>query len=406
LGAKNIAVAALVCLFANLLTGPSSAYSPPTCTISGTDKSERITGTNGDDVICAGAGNDVVNALGGNDIVFGGLGNDRIIGGTGNDDLRGESGEDYLEGGLGKDNISGGSGKDTAIGGSSSDFIQGGAGSDNINGGAGNDVIDGGLAKDVIRSGEGADNCGMDPADQMLDSCSIDTSAPVFGMNTADVKSFEAGSTIKLSWMLSDESGVAQSWASIGGAPGWITSWCGFGIEVPLASGDTKNGSYQFECAVPEKAVSGIYTLYMGASDVFGNSNASNASITFEIVGGSSDSSAPKPSSIYLDSTSTPGGEFSLTVDATDETGVSGVWAYFMKDDGGGFASYPNYGLYVSQTQIAELVSGNSKSGTYSLKFQVSSLAPAGTYTLWLGMMDELGNRTFFTTEHKLRVSD
>jgi Ca2+-binding RTX toxin-like protein len=402
---KSLAVIASVPLLVLAFPNISSAYSPPVCTIVGTDRSDRINGTSGNDVICAGGGNDTVNGLGGDDVIFGGSGNDRLIGGLGNDELNGETGTDYLDGGKGKDDISGGSGQDTLFGGTESDLIQGGAGADSIYGGAGNDLIDGGLAKDAIQTGAGDDSCSSDPSDRMMDSCKLDKTAPEFGVNTAQVKSYAAGSNIKLNWMVSDDSGVGQTWASIGGAPGWITNWCGFGIEGQLVSGDAKNGLYQIECSIPENAVNDLYTLFIGAVDVLGNSTQTQHQITFEVTGGSTDTKAPEFSSLNLNSTSTPGGEISLTVDVTDQTGTKGIYGWFMRD-GGGFASWTDGSIYVNASGAGVLISGTNNDGTYKQDYVISTKAPAGRYTLWLSLYDEVGNRAFVQTDKKVTVTN
>lgn len=402
---KHLVIAALVPLLISSFPAVSLAYSPPVCTISGTEKSDRINGTSGDDVICAGGGNDTVNGLAGNDVVYGGAGNDRIIGGAGSDELNGETGTDYLDGGNDKDEITGGSGQDTIFGGNDSDLIQGEAGADLIYGGAGNDLINGGLAKDSIHTGAGADSCSSDPTDRMMDACKLDVTAPEFGATTTQVKSFAAGSTIKLSWMVSDTSGVAQTWANIGGAPGWITSWCGFGIEGQLVSGDAKSGVYQIECDVPDKAVDGLYTLFIGAHDVLGNSTQGDYQITFAISGGSNDTKAPEFSSLILDSTSKRGGEISLTVSVSDQTGTKSIYGWFMKD-GGGFASWTDGSIYVTALGAGELISGNNQDGVYKQSYTISEREPVASYTLWLGVLDEVGNRAFVQTDMKVTVTN
>lgn len=80
--------------------------SPRPCTITGSQRSDRLRGTRGDDVICAGEGNDRVEARGGDDAVFGDEGDDRIGGDSGDDTLYGGEGSDRLHGGSGWDVIS------------------------------------------------------------------------------------------------------------------------------------------------------------------------------------------------------------------------------------------------------------------------------------------------------------
>jgi Ca2+-binding RTX toxin-like protein len=306
---------------------------------------------------------------------------------------------------LGDDILSGGEDNDTLLGDGGADNIQGDSGIDSIQGGTGNDLINGGLDRDSIRAGSGLNRCLGDAADVLLDKCTIDSTAPEIGVQSAVVRSFLAGTTIKLNWTASDASGIDKSWGSIGGPPGWITNWCGFAIEAQRISGDAKNGVYQIECTVPENAVDETYYLFVSASDLLGNSTSNSPQITFTISEGSSDNRAPEVIEINLDSRAEPGAEFSLTISASDETGVSSVYGWIMKD-GGGFASYPDIGLYADALGPALLISGNSKSGTYKQTLRFSEKAPAGTYTLWLSVVDDSGNKSFAQTEAKILVTN
>lgn len=139
------------------------------CTITGTNRADKLVGTEGDDVICGRKGGDVIDALGGNDLVFGGRGRDIIIGGDGDDVLRGGLGNDTIDGGAGddriqgrrgRDTISGGVGDDVIRGGWGNDILDGGDGADYVFGGRGNDTIDGGAGNDVLRGGRGEDTIG------------------------------------------------------------------------------------------------------------------------------------------------------------------------------------------------------------------------------------------------------
>jgi hypothetical protein len=123
------------------------------------------------------------------------------------------------------------------------------------------------------------------------------------------------------------------------------------------------------------------------------------------ITGGSSDSKAPETTEINLESSVKPGGELSIAVSTNDETGVAGVYGWMMKD-GGGFASYPDIGIYADALGTATLISGSNKSGTYSQTLRFSPKAPEGSYTLWLSLSDEAGNRTFVETNKKVLVTN
>ena len=402
---KSFAFLALIPLLVVGFPSVSSALTPPVCTIKGTEKPDRLNGTPGKDIICGLGGNDIINSLGGDDVVYGGAGNDRIFGGTGEDDIFGDAGLDFIDGGSGIDDISGGTGNDVLTGGAGSDLIDGDAGTDNVSGGIGDDAINGGAGRDSIRSGTGDDSCSKDPSDVHFDSCREDTVAPEIGVQTTAIRSFQAGTTIKLNWTVSDNTGVEQTWAYIGGPPGWVT-WCGFGIQGTLVSGDRKNGSYQIECKLPEKAVNETYSLFVSAVDVLGNSSSGNRhQLTFTIFGGSEDKSAPAVSKIDMDSFSKPGEEFTVVTEVNDETGVNVVYGWFMRD-GGGFASWTDGSSYVTALGRAELISGDSKSGVYKQVNRFSASAPAGTYTLWLSLLDDVGNKTFESTGKKITIGN
>lgn len=402
---KSFAFLALIALLVVGFPTLSSALTPPACTITGTDRPDRLNGTPGKDIICGLGGNDIINSLGGDDVVYGGSGNDRIFGGTGEDDIFGDAGLDFIDGGTGKDDISGGTGNDVLTGGSDADLIDGDSGTDNISGGIGDDAINGGSGKDSIRSGAGNDACSKDPSDVHFDACKLDASAPEIGFQTTAIKSFEAGSTIRLGWAVSDSSGVDKTWGNIGGPPGWVT-WCGFAIEGNLISGDSKKGVYQIECRLPDKAVNETYSLWVGAVDVLGNSTSSNRpQITFNIVGGYEDKSAPVIYKIDMDASSKPGEEFTVVTGVKDETGVAGVYGYFMKD-GGGFASWIDGSSYVRALGRADLFNGDSQSGEYKQGHIFSSAAPVGTYTLWLSLLDDLGNKSFESTGRKITITN
>ena len=288
---KRLVIAALVTLFVTSFPNASYSLSLPYCSISGTAAADRITGTPGDDVICAGAGNDVVNGLGGNDTVYGGPGNDRILGGLGKDVIFGEAGNDTIEGGDGEDKLSGDLGKDKITGGNGIDLLQGGAEADNISAGNGADLIDGGKGKDTITTGAGNDLCNADSADVRLDACSLDSEGPKFGAITMEVRQIQAGTLAVFTVNVSDVATVQAVYGSIGGAPGWVTEWCGFRIPTELESGSERSGTYKLSCTIPPNAVNDYYTLFVGAVDMMGHT--AEQRIAFEVVGGSKDNLRP-----------------------------------------------------------------------------------------------------------------
>ena len=447
---KTLAIAALVPLFVTSFPNASFALSLPACSISGTASAERITGTPGDDVICAGAGNDIINGLGGNDIIFGGPGSDRIKAGSGADDIYGDAGADYIDGGTGIDAVFGGTGNDTITGGTEADILrgdagtdtisggtgddeiygeagndqidggdgadklvggngtdlitggngqdllQGGAGTDELSAGSGADLIDGGQGKDTITTGAGNDLCNADSADVRLDACSLDSKGPKFGALPMVVRQIQAGTMAVFTVNVSDVATVQAVYGSIGGAPGWITEWCGFRIPTELESGSEKSGTYKLSCTVPPNAVNDNYTLFLGAVDMMGHTTEER--IAFEIVGGSSDNRTPTVSKLDLPESVSPGENFVIRVEATDESVVAGVYMWFMLE-GGGFSN--EYGLHASGSDPRTL--GFTPTDLIlEQDYVFGDNAPAGTYKAWISVRDGVGNREFYDTGRRI----
>jgi hypothetical protein len=449
---KTLAIAALVPLFVTSFPNTSFALSLPACSISGTASAERITGTPGDDVICAGAGNDIINGLGGNDIIFGGPGSDRIKAGSGADDVYGDAGADYIDGGTGIDDVFGGTGNDTITGGteadilrgdagtdtisggigedeiygeagndkidggdgadklvggngtdlitggSGQDLLQGGAGTDELSAGSGADLIDGGQGKDTITTGAGNDLCNADSADVRLDACKLDSKGPKFGALPMVVRQIQAGTMAVFTVNVSDVATVQAVYGSIGGAPGWITEWCGFRIPTELESGSEKSGTYKLSCTVPPNAVNDNYTLFLGAVDMMGHTTEER--IAFEVVGGSSDNRTPTVTKLDLPESVSPGESLVIRVEATDESVVAGVYFWFMLE-GGGFSGLNGVHAKGSDPRSISITPTDA---TFEQDYVFGDNAPTGTYQVWITVRDGVGNREFYDTGRKIAL--
>jgi Ca2+-binding RTX toxin-like protein len=378
---------------------PASATSENDCTIIGTKNADVITGTEKRDVICAGAGADKIYAMGGNDIIRAGAGNDVIYAGAGNDAVLGEAGNDTIAGAEGADKLDGGDGVDKVTGGYGEDLLQGGAGNDNLSAGNGADLIDGGKGKDIIYSGYGYDLCNSDPADVRMDACTLDSKGPKFGAIPMVVRQIQAGTLAVFTVNVSDVATVDAVYGSIGGAPGWITEWCGFRVPTELASGSVKSGTYKLSCTVPPNAVNDNYTLFVGAVDMMGHT--SEQRIAFEVIGGSSDNRTPVVTKIELPNDVAAGESFTVTISATDESVVAGVDAWFALEGGwvsGGDGLYASRSepRFITQTQTESVVS-------YDVVFD--SRAPAGLYHVWIGVRDGVGNRDFYDSGQTINLT-
>ena len=353
----------------------ASAESPTDCTIIGTPERDILRGTAGSDVICGFEGNDVIFGRGGNDEIFAGPGSDRVSGG---------GGSDSVEGGPGKDRLAGDAG---------GDYFDGGTGPDSLSGGTGDDALMGGPGTDGIDPGAGSDVCAPDSADRVAGACPVDSTGPTLTWLEVP-ESLEAGSTLTATFSLEDPSGVApgSATASIGGSPGWITTWCGFRMDAELVSGTETDGIWSVSCDVPENAVSDPYSLWAGAQDNFGNSTISGGTadwIEFVVVGGSDDNRAPVVSDVSIPDSVEPGETVTISWRAADPSGVSGAypWVYLPG---------PPWGvLYGPGVEEPVRTSGDATDGTYSQTLTLPANSPSGSYAVFISVRDELGNKTY-----------
>jgi len=388
---------------------PNATCDGRTATIS--SSAPTVTGTAGDDVIVAtGTTGQLIRAGGGNDTICGSVGPDRILAGDGNDTVLSGNGDDVVtagngndivDAGVGRDNVAGGEGDDVMSGGVGNDRVAGDAGSDRVNGnngsdllvgGTGNDALDGGSSPDVIDPGSGSNSCGADAADSMRGPCTIDTTGPVIS-SIAVPQVVTAGSSVTFTWRVADSGGVANTNMRLGGYSGYVTSWCGFVVTADLVSGSAFDGTYQAICDVPANAVNGSYTLFLMASDWFGNYSSWDASSQFEfsVTDGSSDASPPSVSDL---SARVDGGSVVVRWRATDPSGVAGQSAWLAHNVYSFASTEGPYFVY----NAAVLVSGDALNGVYEQRIDRRSIAPNGTYTVWLTVIDTLGNKSFDQT--------
>lgn len=344
-----------------------------------------INGTSKRDVIVViGKKSHTVNSGAGNDLICGSSGSDKITAGRGNDVIVSNAGSDTVFAGPGEDRV---------VAGPGADVVMGGSGIDTLSGGAGVDAIDGGAGADLITPGGSVNYCIMDLSDSMTGECLEDTTTPTI---TVEPNTLErvAGSRISFMWSVSDESRISQTWATIGGANGWVTEWCGFAIEGQLISGTDKSGTYSVPCELPSTAVNGTYTLFISALDVFGK--RSEIQQDFLVTGGVSDNRAPELVSISAPVSVFGLESFTITYTARDESGVANAYIYLMAN-GSGFAN--SQGMSYLTYEAPVLVSSNGDESTFTQRMNFNNFAPAGTYSVWVGLRDIYGNRDFFTAQ-------
>jgi hypothetical protein len=158
-------------------------------------------------------------------------------------------------------------------------------------------------------------------------------------------------------------------------------------------SGSAFDGTYQATCDVSANAVNGSYTLFLMASDSFGNSSGWDASSQFDfsVTDGSTDALPPAVSEL---SARVDGDSVVVNWRASDPSGVAGQSAW-LAHNVYSFASIEGpYFVY----NAAVLVSGDALNGVYEQRIDRRQIAPSGTYTVWLTVIDALGNKSFDQT--------
>ncbi len=365
-------------------------------TISAENGNDSVNGGVGNDSVNGGGGNDSIGGVSGNDMLNGGDGNDVLSGGDGNDTISAENGNDSVNGGVGNDSVNGGVGNDSIDGVSGNDMLNGGDGDDVLSGGAGNDALMGGTGTDQISPGTGADTCASDSTDRVAGACTIDTTGPTAAW--VDVPStVTAGETFTATFSLKDPSSIDPNSPNlkIGGAPGWITTWCGDAGSFPLmatrVSGTNADGVWSVTCKVPAKAVNDTYSFFMGAQDSFGNSIGTDtpaADVT--VVGGSPDNGAPVATDVVIPASAEPGETITLTWRAADPSGIKDSpypWVY---------RPGPQWGvLYGDYVEAPVLTSGDKFDGAWSQRITLPNDAVTGTYYVYISVRDEVGNKTY-----------
>jgi hypothetical protein len=381
-GLRASVVASLV-LASAAFVSPAQADEVETCddqvaTIVSSDR--VIYGTSGVDVIVVeGEGRHKVLAGKGADVICGSESKDRINGGAGPDTIFGEGNDDFL------------------IGGSGRDMIMAGPGDDQVNGGPARDAINGQEGVDTIDSGIGLNYCAGDLQDVVTGECVIDETAPtIYDVSFPAI--VEAGSTAIFSWKSDDALGISYTGAYFGSIYGWVGGWCdGFTSQGVLVDGDSRSGTYQVECVIPQTAVNGTYTIFLLSNDLVGNTTWGSTDNEFEVVSGITDSAYPNLVSLSSPETVGNGELITLNFELTDESGVSSVYAYIAGPDG--FIVDLTTGLLWAESidWYEAPVSGDTFNGVWQLTYRMMEYAPAGTYNIWYGVSDIYGNHSFST---------
>jgi|GEM_PF-2569642 len=202
----------------------------------------------------------------------------------------------------------------------------------------------------------------------------------------------QAGGALLIEWSVEDPNGIEQTNARVGGASGWV-SWCEFPMMGSRISGNERLGRYRAGCSVPGNAPNGEYTVFFQASSLVGapSEPLGTSQVTFEVIGGSSDTTPPTISDVVVPQTASIGDSITITWRAVDPSGVNYSVAWFAN---GGF-SLPDGTRVVDYGDLGVTrISGNEFDGVYSQTVRFYERSPLGTYTIWISRRDGVGNRS------------
>lgn len=140
--------------------------------------------------------------------------------------------------------------------------------------------------------------------------------------------------------------------------------------------------------------MNGTYNFNLISSDLL--SQATYLENTFEIVDGIADNQAPTLVSLTAPETLLSDETLTLNFELTDESGVESVYAYIARD--GFFVDLTTMLLWAEAVDFPSApISGDLNNGMWQQSFKMMEFAPTGTYTIWYGVVDIYGNRTFTT---------
>jgi len=206
----------------------------------------------------------------------------------------------------------------------------------------------------------------------------------------------QAGTTLVIRFRMTDTSGYQAPVAFIGGPSGWVSNWCGFGVAATRIGGNQSDGEYEISCLVPTSAPSAGYIVQIGCECTFPESSGEPWSVRypFDLVGGSSDSSAPVIASSRINwfGEVAAGSTFSVSTYATDESGIAYVVAWV---DGPNGRVTNDAGQPWASDMGLETIARNGGVGWEQFVQTITLRADAapGRYRLWFSVGDSIGNR-------------
>ena len=205
----------------------------------------------------------------------------------------------------------------------------------------------------------------------------------------------QAGTALVIRFRMTDPSGYQAPVAFIGGPSGWVSNWCGFGVAATRVDGDQRDGEYEISCLVPTSAPSAGYIVQIGCECTFPESSGESWSVRypFDLVGGSSDVSAPVIATlINWFGEVAAGSTFSVSTYATDESGIAYVVAWV---DGPNGRTTNDAGQPWASDMGLDTIARNGGVGWEQFVQTITLRADAtpGRYRLWFSVGDSIGNR-------------
>jgi hypothetical protein len=202
-----------------------------------------------------------------------------------------------------------------------------------------------------------------------------------------------AGSSVTFRWRVVDVDTVASTGITVGWASGIYTA-CGFGQSARLASGTSRDGIWEYSCAIPADAVSTEYSVEVHAQDGLGNWSRAGG-YGFSITGGSSDATPPAPSDVrVVGGFGVVGEVLTITWTLTDPSGIDSA-VMWVAGPTGGFTDLETgrrYAMYETMV-VTSQCSPSGDTCSFTQTVQLDPAAPAGVYSLWLSATDNLGNK-------------
>ena len=206
----------------------------------------------------------------------------------------------------------------------------------------------------------------------------------------------QAGTPLVIRFRMTDTSGYQAPVAFIGGPSGWVSNWCGFGVGAVRVSGDQRDGEYEISCLVPLNAPNAEYIVQIGCECTFPESSEEPWAVSypFNLVGGSSDVSAPVIASTRINwfGEVAAGSTFSVSTYATDESDIAYVVAWV---DGPNGRVTNDAGQPWASDMGLETIARNGGVGweQFVQTITLRDDASPGRYRLWFSVGDVLGNR-------------